>query len=99
MFPHDLQKSQKVFQIYFQKSIAQLNFVCRFANTKSKHKDMKTKIEIRNFPRNTFEVDTFPTEKMAQQRFNELADMHNLDVFGDMAGGIGFDWKIELVEE
>jgi hypothetical protein len=59
----------------------------------------KTKIEIRNYPRNTFEVDTFPTEKMARQRFNELADLRNLDVFGDTAGGIGYDWKIELVEE
>lgn len=59
---------------------------------------MKTKIEIWNLTQNTLVVDTFPTEKMARQRFQELADMHNLDVFGDMAGGIGYDWKIELVE-
>lgn len=97
VFANHLQKSQIFFIILFHKSIAQFILLCMFAI--SNQNFMKTKIEIRNYPRNTFEVDTFPTEKMARQRFNELADLRNLDVFGDTAGGIGYDWKIELVEE
>ena len=60
---------------------------------------MKTQIEIMHFPTRTLDVRTFPTEKMAQQHFREFAEFHNLDIDGDIAGGIGYDWKIELVEE
>lgn len=65
---------------------------------KSKIKNMKTQIEIMHFPTRTLDVRTFPTEKMAQQHFREFADFHNLDIDGDMAGGIGFDYRVTLCE-
>jgi hypothetical protein len=67
-------------------------------NKKPKIKNMKTQIEIMHFPTRTLDVRTFPTEKMAQQHFREFADFHNLDIDGDMAGGIGFDYRVTLCE-
>jgi hypothetical protein len=65
---------------------------------KSKIKTMKKQIEIMHFPTRTLDVRTFPTEKMAQQHFREFAEFHNLDIDGDMAGGIGFDYRVTLTE-
>jgi hypothetical protein len=59
---------------------------------------MKKQIEIMHFPTRTLDVRTFPTEKMAQQHFREFAKFHNLDIDGDMAGGIGFDYRVTLCE-
>jgi len=59
---------------------------------------MKTQIEIKHFATRTLEVRTFPTEKMAQQHFREFAEFHNLDIDDDIAGGIGFEYRVILCE-
>jgi hypothetical protein len=81
--------------IFFLKSVAQLVFSITFV--KQNNETMKT-LTITDMATGKQTIETFATEKEARHQFLSKCDLEGLDyeLGVTYAGGIGYDYRIEL---
>jgi len=60
---------------------------------------MKTAVKITLINSGSHRINSYPTEKEALQYFNEKCDELGYIAKDNEAGGIGYDYRIELLEE